>query len=147
ALVGSEENQAEREVESGMLRQLMISKKLGAAREALAALAEEEQKLQTRAEELEAAIEEAKTDEELQAVEESIAELEGEKAKLAEKKSQLESEIAELESQLEELKSKDPQRSNAGGRVSQERVRNVGGDVDMEIRRGFFKGFPRGEVE
>ncbi len=130
-----------------MLRQLMISKKLGAAREALAALAEEEQKLQTRAEELEAAIEEAKTDEELQAVEESIAELEGEKAKLAEKKSQLESEIAELESQLEELKSKDPQRSNAGGRVSQERVRNVGGDVDMEIRRGFFKGFRRGEVE
>lgn len=107
-----------------MLRQLVITKKLNAARSALASLAEEEQVLQTRAEELEEAIEQAETDEEMGTVEEAIAELEGEKTELADKKAKLEEEIAELEGELEELKSKEPSNTE----------RKKGSEDEMEKR-------------
>lgn len=130
-----------------MLRQLILTQKINQRKEALTALAEQEQAIQKRAEELEAAVEEAKTDEEMTAVEEEAAKIEQEKQELEEKKSKLEGEIAELEQELTELKSKEPT-SNAtppAQRAANFIVR--GGDPQMEIRRGFFRGMRRDQVE
>ena len=130
-----------------MLRQLILTQKINQRKEALTALAEQEQAIQKRAEELEAAVEEAKTDEEMAAVEEEAAKIEQEKQDLEEKKSKLEGEIAELEQELAELKSKEPT-SNAtppAQRAANFIVR--GGDPQMEIRRGFFRGMRRDQVE
>lgn len=126
-----------------MLKQLMLSKKIETARSALNALLEEEKKFTTRAEELETAITEAETDEEIKVVEENIEALEGEQAKLAEKKSKLEGEIADLEGELEQLNSKEPK--NGPSAEGQERHNTQGGE--MRMKRGFFAGMNRGEVD
>ncbi len=123
-----------------MLKQLMISKKIETARGILNALLEEEKKLTMRAEELEKAIEEAKTDEEIKVVEENIEALEGEQTELAEKKSKLEGEIADLEGELEQLNSKEPKNDPI-----KDPVRSQGGEIRM--KRGFFAGMNRDEVE
>src|SRR5690606_40196437 len=61
-------------------------------------------------------------------------------------------EIAKLEEELEGLESQDPGTSGASeppaaASSASSRAQKRGGDVDMEIRRGFFKGFRRSEVE
>lgn len=91
-----------------MLKQLMLRKKIDQRKAALAALAEQEKALETRAAELEAAIEEAATDEEVAIVEEEVTKVEAEKAEIAEKKSKLEGEIKALEDEIEQLNAKEP---------------------------------------
>lgn len=125
-----------------MLRQLMLSKKIKGLRDSLNALLEDERKLATREAEIAEAVEQAETEEEVTAVEESVTELEGEKAEIAEKKSKLESEIAELEGELEELNSKEPKNDPIKDPV---RSQTQGGEIRM--KRGFFAGMNRGEVE
>ncbi len=124
-----------------MLKQLMITKKIEAARSDLASLTEEEKALQARAEELQTAIEEAENDEELQLVEEEVEKLEKEKAELQEKKSKLENEIAELESELERLNSKAPKNNEGGKRGMGDKleVREMLNDYvrSKQIREGF----------
>lgn len=130
-----------------MLRQLMLAKKIEQRKAELAALTEQEKALQTREEELETAIDEAQTDEEVQTVESEVDKLEGDKKELLEKKTKLEEEIASLENELEDLKRKAPQNINT---PPENRAANFiarGGDSQMEIRRGFFKGMKRAEVE
>lgn len=123
-----------------MLRQLMIAKKLQGLRDSLAALLEREKELDLREAELGEAIDQAETDEEVAVVEENITELEGDKAEVVEKKSKLESEIAELEGELEQLNNKAPDPKQP------ERSKQRGGE-DIMIKRGFFQGMKRGEVE
>jgi HK97 family phage major capsid protein len=128
-----------------MLKQLMLSKKIEQRKAMLAELQEREKAFKTRSEELEAAIDEAQTEEEIAAVEEEIGKLDSEKAELAEKKSKLEGEIAELEGELEQLKSKEPKNNlnSSGGKL--ERSKEQGGEIRM--KRGFFQGMNRGEIE
>ena len=125
-----------------MLRQIMLSKKIKGLRDSLTALLEDEQKLVTREAELAEAVEQAETEEEVTAVEESVTELEGEKAEIAEKKSKLESEIAELEGELEELNSKEPKNDPVKDPVRSQTQRG-----EIRMKRGFFAGMNRGEVE
>lgn len=127
-----------------MLRGLMIAKKIEQRKAELAALVEQETALKTREAELEAAIDEAKTDEELAVVEENITKNDGEKKELEEKKSKLEGEIAQLEGELEQLNSKDPTKNNPPAKGA-ERNHLQGGEVRM--KRGFFQGMNRAEVE
>lgn len=126
-----------------MLKQLMISKKIEQRKAVLAELEEQEQGLKTRSDELEAAIEEAETDEELAVVEEETTKLEKEQGELKEKKTRLEGEIAELENELEQLKNKEPK--NDPPPVEPVRGKTQGGETRM--KRGFFAGMNRGEVE
>ena len=126
-----------------MLKQLMISKKIEQRKAELEELLKQEQGLKTRSEELEAAIEEAQTDEELAAVEEEATKLETDQAEVAEKKSKLEGEITALEGELEELKSKEPK--NDPPPVEPVRGKTQGGETRM--KRGFFAGMNRGEVD
>lgn len=126
-----------------MLKQLMISKKIEQRKAELEELLKQEQGLKTRSEELEAAIEEAKTDEEMATVEEETTKLEKEQGELKEKKTRLEGEIAELENELEQLKSKEPK--NDPPPANPERGKAQGGEVRM--KRGFFAGMNRGEVD
>jgi HK97 family phage major capsid protein len=91
-----------------VLKILMLRKKIDQRKEALAALAEEEKKLQERSQALEGSIDEAKTDEELSVVEEEVEKVAAEKAELAEKKSKLEGEIAALEGEIKQLAEKEP---------------------------------------
>ena len=128
-----------------MLKQLMISKKIEQRKAELVALVEQETALKTREAELEAAIDEAKTDEELTVVEENIGKLDEEKKELEEKKSKLEGEIAQLEGELEQLNVKDPTRNNPPAQGTGRNEINKGGEVRM--KRGFFAGMNRGEVE
>lgn len=128
------------------LKQLMVSKKLEQRKTELAALAEQEEKLQARSAELETAIEEAKTDEEIAVVEEEANKLEGEVKELDEKKSKLEGEITALEKELDELKSKEPKNNERG----KDNIR--GGAVGMNrmqvrelIRNGEY--YERAEVQ
>jgi len=129
-----------------MLKQLMLVKKIEQRKAELAELLEQEKRFQTRAEELEAAVEEAKTDEEIAVVEEEVVQLEKEQDELKEKKTKLEAEIAELENELEELKSKEPKNNYTPPTSGQEYNRQRGG-MNMEIRRGFFKGMTREQAE
>lgn len=126
-----------------MLRQLMISKKIEQRKAELTELLEQEKALQKRSEELEVAIDEAQNDEEIATVEEEIGKIEIEKNELIKKKTKLESEIAELEGELEQLNSKEPK--NNPPVKSQERKKEQGGEVRM--KRGFFQGMNRNEVE
>lgn len=126
-----------------MLKQLMISKKIEQRKAELEELLKQEQGLKTRSDELEAAIEEAKTDEEIATVEEETTKLEKEQGELKEKKTKLEGEIAELENELEQLKSKEPK--NDPPPANPERGKAQGGEVRM--KRGFFAGMNRGEVD
>lgn len=126
-----------------MLKQLMISKKIEQRKAELEGLFKQEQELKTRSEELEAAIEEAETDEELAVVEEETTKLEKEQGKLKEKKTKLEGEIAELENELEQLKNKEPK--NDPPPVEPVRGKTQGGETRM--KRGFFAGMNRGEVD
>ncbi|MGI5840164.1 MAG: phage major capsid protein [bacterium] len=127
-----------------MLKQLMLIKKIEQRKAALAVLLEQETALATRGEELEAAIEEAKTDEEIAAVEEGTANLEKDQAELADKKSKLEGEIAELENELEQLKSKAPSK---GTLPAQPPARGQAQGGEVRMKRGFFAGMNRGEVD
>ena len=127
-----------------MLKQLMIAKKIEQRKAVLAELEEQERGLQTRAEQIEAALAEAQTDEEIAAIEEEVSKIEAEKAELTEKKTKLEGEIAELESELEQLNSKDPIKNNPPAQ-SAERSQFQGGEIRM--KRGFFAGMNRSEVE
>ena len=127
-----------------MLKQLMIAKKIEQRKAELVALVELETALKTREAELEAVIDEAKTDEELAVVEENIGKLDEEKKELEEKKSKLEGEIAQLEGELEQLNTKDPTRNNPPAQGT-ERNQFQGGEVRM--KRGFFAGMNRGEVD
>jgi HK97 family phage major capsid protein len=120
----------------------MLSKKIKGLRDSLNALLEDERKLATREAELAEAVEQAETEEEVTAVEESVTELEGEKAEIAEKKSKLESEIAELEGELEELNSKEPKNDPVKDPVRSQTQRG-----EIRMKRGFFAGMNRGEVE
>ncbi len=126
-----------------MLKQLMISKKIEQRKAELEELLKQEQGLKTRSEELEAAIEEAKTDEEMATVEEETTKLEKEQGELKEKKTKLEGEIAELENELEQLKNKEPK--NDPPPVEPVRGKTQGGETRM--KRGFFAGMNRGEVD
>ena len=126
-----------------MLKQLMINKKIEQRKAELEELLKQEQGLKIRSDELEAAIEEAKTDEEMATVEEETTKLEKEQGELKEKKSKLEDEIAELENELEQLKSKEPK--NDPPPANPERGKEQGGEVRM--KRGFFAGMNRGEVD
>jgi len=126
-----------------MLKQLMIAKKIEQRKAALAELEEQERGLQTRAEQVEAALAEAQTDEEIAVVEEEISKIETEKEELKQKKAGLEAEIAELEGELEQLNSKEPK--NNPPAQSAERNQFQGGEIRM--KRGFFQGINRGEVE
>ena len=128
-----------------MLKQLMIAKKIEQRKAELVALVEQETALKTREAELEAAIDEAKTDEELAVVEENIGKLDEEKKELEEKKSKLEGEIAQLEGELEQLNAKDPTRNNPPAQGTGRNEINKGGEVRM--KRGFFAGMNRGEVD
>jgi len=127
-----------------MLKQLMISKKIEQRKAALAELEEQEKGLETRAEQIEAALTEAQTDEEIAAVEEEVGKIEAEKEELKQKKASLEAEIAELEGELEQLNAKDPTRNNPPAQ-SAERNQFQGGEIRM--KRGFFQGMNRGEVD
>lgn len=127
-----------------MLKQLMIAKKIEQRKALLAELEEQEKGLTTRAEQVEAALAEAQTDEEIAAIEEEVSKIEAEKAELTEKKTKLEGEIAELESELEQLNSKDPIKNNPPAQ-SAERSQFQGGEIRM--KRGFFAGMNRSEVE
>jgi len=132
------------------LRQLVIARKLKELRAQRAELAEQRKALEARKLELRQAIDEAATEEELQAVEEAVNELEGEMQVIVNKIDRLEEEIAKLEEELEELESQDPGTPGASeppAASSVLRAQKRGGEVDMEIRRGFFKGFRRSEVE
>jgi len=122
----------------------MIAKKIEQRKAVLAELEEQERGLQTRAEQIEAALAEAQTDEEIAAIEEEVSKIEAEKAELTEKKTKLEGEIAELESELEQLNSKDPIKNNPPAQ-SAERSQFQGGEIRM--KRGFFAGMNRSEVE
>jgi HK97 family phage major capsid protein len=126
-----------------MLKQLMLSRKIQQRQADLAEVLEREKDLKTRSEELEAAIDEAQTDEELAAVEEEATKLETDQAEVAEKKSKLEGEITALEGELEELKSKEPK--NDPPPVEPVRGKTQGGETRM--KRGFFAGMNRGEVD
>lgn len=129
------------------LKQLILQRKIEQGRASLSELLQKEPDFQKRADALEAAIGEAKTDEEVAAVEAEVDKLDGEKADLEEKKSKLEGEIAELEGQLEELNSKEPPVGPAAsvpGGQNRNRV-TEGGEVEM--RRGFFKGMTRSDVD
>jgi HK97 family phage major capsid protein len=126
-----------------MLRQLMIAKQIEQRKNALNELVQQEDAFKVRSEELEAAIEEAQTDEEITAVTEEVEKLEAEQAELKEKKTKLEEEIAELENELEQLKSKEPK--NDPPPANPERGKEQGGEVRM--KRGFFAGMNRGEVD
>lgn len=126
-----------------MLKQLMISKKIEQRKAALAELEEQEKGLETRAEQVAAALAEAQTDEEIAAVEEEVSKIETEKEELKQKKASLEAEIAELEGELEQLNSKEPK--NNPPAQSAERNQFQGGEIRM--KRGFFQGINRGEVE
>ncbi len=126
-----------------MLKQLMISKKIEQRKAELEELLKQEQGLKTRSDELEAAIEEAETDEELAVVEEETTKLEKEQGELKEKKTKLEGEIAELENELEQLKNKEPK--NDPPPVEPVRGKTQGGETRM--KRGFFAGMNRGEVD
>lgn len=131
-----------------MLKQLMLAKKIEQRKAELSELLEQEKSLQKRSEELEAAIEEAKTEEELAVVEENIGKLDEEKKALEEKKSKLESEIAELENELEQLKSKEPKNdSPEGGDDNRAKSPYINKGGDIRMKRGFFAGMSRGEVE
>ena len=121
----------------------MIAKKIEQRKAALAELEEQERGLQTRAEQVEAALAEAQTDEEIAVVEEEISKIETEKEELKQKKAGLEAEIAELEGELEQLNSKEPK--NNPPAQSAERNQFQGGEIRM--KRGFFQGINRGEVE
>ncbi len=127
-----------------MLKQLMLVKKIEQRKAVLAELEEQERGLETRAEQIEAALAEAQTDEEIAAIEEEVSKIEAEKAELTEKKTKLEGEIAELESELEQLNSKDPIKNNPPAQ-SAERSQFQGGEIRM--KRGFFAGMNRSEVE
>jgi len=127
-----------------MLKQLMLVKKIEQRKAVLAELEEQERGLETRAEQIEAALAEAQTDEEIAAIEEEVSKIEAEKAELTEKKTKLEGEIAELESELEQLNSKDPIKNNPPAQ-SAERNQFQGGEIRM--KRGFFAGMNRSEVE
>lgn len=124
-----------------MLKQLMLSKKIEAARNILNGYLEEEKTLQVRSEELEDAIAEAQTDEEIAVVEESIEKLETDKAALEEKKSKLEGEIAELEGELEQLNSKEPKNE-----PKEPDTRNNKGDGIRMNGGRFFGGMTREAV-
>lgn len=126
-----------------MLKQLMLSKKIEQRKASLTELLEQESKLTTRAAELETALEEAKTDEEIEAVEEEVNKLDADKTVLDEKKGTLEGEIATLEGELEQLNSKEP--TNTPPAPSAERNKLQGGETRM--KRGFFVGMNRGEVD
>ena len=127
-----------------MLKQLMLSKKIEQRKAVLAELEEQERGLQTRAEQVEAALTEAQMEEELAAVEEEVSKIEAEKAELTDKKTKLQAEIAELEKELEQLNSKDPTKNNPPAQ-SAERNQFQGGEIRM--KRGFFQGINRGEVD
>ena len=126
-----------------MLKQLMISKKIEQRKAVLAELEEQERGLETRAEQIEAALAEAQTDEEITAVEEEVSKIETEKEEHKQKKASLEAEIAELESELEQLKNKEPK--NDPPPVEPVRGKTQGGETRM--KRGFFAGMNRGEVD
>lgn len=113
-----------------MLKQLMVSKKIEQAREALQNLLTDDKALISKREELEAAIVEAKTEEETKVIEENVTKLEADELQLKEKKSKLEGEIAGLEKELEELKSKEP--------VNNEPINNERGkgEGNMDTREG-----------
>lgn len=117
-----------------MLKQLMLQKRIDAANEAMVALTESEDSLNTRSAELEAAISEAATEDELQAVEGEVEKLESEKADLSQKKSKLAGEISALEGELEETKSKEPA---FGAQVITER----GGNTNMRKDTNQFREF------
>lgn len=121
------------------LKILMLRKKIDQRKEALAALAEEEKKLQERSQALEGSIDEAKTDEELSVVEEEVEKVAAEKAELAEKKSKLEGEIAALEGEIEQLNTKAPDTSNP---IPEPRAEDRGKLIqggDIRMKRGFFR--------
>ena len=126
-----------------MLKQLMIAKKIEQRKAALTELEEQERGLQTRAEQVEAALTKAQGEEELAAVEEEVSKIEAEKAELTDKKTKLQVEIAELENELEQLKSKEPK--NDPPPVEPVRGKTQGGETRM--KRGFFAGMNRGEVD
>lgn len=124
-----------------MLKILMLRKKIDQRKEALAALAEDEKKLQERSQALEGSIDEAKTDEELSVVEEEVKKVEAEKAEIAGKKSKLESEIAALEGEIEELSAKAPE-TNAPApapKADDSRAIPSQGGGDIRMKRGFFR--------
>jgi HK97 family phage major capsid protein len=126
-----------------MLKQLVLSKKIEQREAVLAELEEQERGLETRAEQIEAALAEAQTDEEITAVEEEVSKIEIEKEELKQKKASLEAEIAELEGELEQLNSKEPK--NDPPPVEPVRGKTQGGETRM--KRGFFAGMNRGEVD
>ncbi len=128
-----------------MLRGLMLAKKIKQRKLELTELVEQEESLKTRSEELGTAIEEAQTDEEIAAVEEEVNEIDTDKAELEGKKSKLQSEIAALEGELEQLNSKEPKNEPPGGSQGRGQLQGQGGETRM--KRGFFAGMNRGEVE
>jgi len=122
-----------------VLKILMLRKKIDQRKEALAALAEDEKKLQERSQALEGSIDEAKTDEELSVVEEEVKKVEAEKTSIAEKKSKLEGEIAALEGEIEQLNTKAPDTSNP---IPEPRAEDRGKLIqggDIRMKRGFFR--------
>lgn len=133
-----------------MLKQLMLSKKIEQAREALNGYAKKEEEFKTRSEGLKTTIEEAKTDEEIAAVEGEVEKLEKDKNDLQEKKSKLEDEIKDLEGELEELNSKEPKNqgnkdNNKGGvtmnRAQARELLRTGEYYEREEVKDFYDKF------
>ena len=118
------------------LRQLMLSKKIGAKRSELEALNEEGKELERREAELEESLEEAATSEETDTVEEAINQLEEDKKVHQEKKEILEKEIGDLEAELEA----ENRKIGTPGRTpekKEERTMKMGNT----LKRGAFKGY------
>lgn len=153
------ESRKKGEVEEMALRQLVITKKLQALRKKLDDLkakdADFEQRkaeLKTREEELEAAVNEISEDtleEDKNAVDESIEEFEKDQEAFNEElkqhedeKQKLEDEIRKLQEELDEINSR---ASNTGPKPeNHERKKEEGGEIKM--RRGFFAGMNRSEI-
>lgn len=129
------------------LKQLMLSKKIEQRKAELDVLLEQDTGLKKRSAELETAIDEAKTDEEIALVEEEANKLEADQAELDEKKGKLQGEITALEGELEQLNSKDPDTPPASGTEPAATRGNFRQGGEVRMKRGFFAGMNRGEVE
>ena len=129
------------------LKQLMLSKKIEQRKAELDVLLEQDTGLKKRSAELETAIDEAKTDEEIALVEEEANKLEADQAELDEKKGKLQGEITALEGELEQLNSKDPDAPPASGTEPAATRGNFRQGGEVRMKRGFFAGMNRGEVE
>lgn len=96
-----------------MLKQLILTKKIEAARNSLAELVTRQTAVDEKTRDLIVAAEEAKTEEEIKIVDDEVAAIEQEQTEIADAKNKLEEDIRALEAELEELNAKEPKaRSN-----------------------------------